>query len=345
MMKQAIAQLMQGQDLSAAQMEGAMRELMTGAVHEAQIGAFLSALAMKGETVTEVLAAVSVLRELSEKVSLPEGLWVETVGTGGDGAHLFNVSTASALLAVACGAKVAKHGNVAASTATGSADVLREAGLELQLSPAQVAQCMQETGFGFMFAQRYHQAMKHVVPSRKALGFRTIFNLLGPLANPAPVQHWVLGVFAVRWLEPYAEVVKALGAKRALVVHAQDGLDEISICAPSEMVELHEDGRLERYTFQPSDYGIRHADKSALVVQNSAQSLALIQKLLTGDKTAPAAAVDMLALNTAAVLRVAGVVTTWSQGIELAKATMQTARAWQQLQTIAQTTQRIKEKV
>ncbi|MDO4435248.1 MAG: anthranilate phosphoribosyltransferase [Cardiobacteriaceae bacterium] len=341
-MKQAIEQLMRGQNLSPTLMQEAMEKLMSGAVHEAQIGAFLTALSMKGETVEEVLAAVQVMRQLAEPVQLPEGIWVETVGTGGDGAHLFNISTASALLAVSAGAKVAKHGNVGASTATGSADVLRQAGVELQLSAQEVAQCMAETGFGFMFAQRYHQAMKHVVPSRKALGFRTIFNLLGPLANPAPVKRWVLGVFDEKWLMPYAEVVKALGAERALVVHAKDGLDEISVCAETDVVELLPDGTLTRYTLNPRDFGWDYQDKSALVVQNSAESLAMIEWLFKDAKHAPAIAVDMLAINTAAVLRMADLVETWEQGIERAKLMMRGGRAWQVLQKVASVSQQVK---
>ena len=252
---QALKQLMAGQDLAADDMQAVMQQIMTGACTDAQIGGFLVALAMKGETVEEITAAAKVMRGLSSAVTLDAPNLVDTCGTGGDGALIFNVSTASALVAAAAGAQVAKHGNRSVSSSTGSADLLEHAGVVLGLTPEQVAQCVEQIGVGFMFAPAHHGAMKYAIGPRKEMAVRTVFNLLGPLTNPAAAPNQVLGVFSPDWVEPMAHVLKALGSRHVMVVHSDDGLDEISIAAKTQVAEL-KDGEVTTWTLDPSDYGV-----------------------------------------------------------------------------------------
>ena len=264
---------------------------------------------------------------------------VDPVGTGGDGASLFNVSTAAAVIASAGGVKIAKHGNVAASSASGSADVLHQAGVVVDLEPAQVKACIAETGFGFMFAQAYHQAMRHVVPIRRAIGIRTVFNVLGPLANPAGVKHQVLGVFSKAWLWPMVEVARSLGAKRGLAVHSQNGLDEFSVTAVNHIVELRNDGIIFDHEVDPKSFGMTYGDHSPLQVKDAAQSLALIEQVFaTGE---PAIGFDMLALNAAAIFLVAGKVANLAEGVELARSLMRDGSATRQLSRIVACSQRL----
>ena len=227
--QQAIGAVLEGNDLSVEEMQAVMQQIMTGEATDAQIGGFLVGLRMKGETVDEIVGAASVMRKLAASVSVSGDYLVDIVGTGGDSAGIFNVSTASAFVASAAGARVAKHGNRSVSSKSGSADLLEAAGVRLDLSPDEVALCINEMGVGFMFAVNHHSAMKHAIGPRKELGVRTIFNLLGPLTNPASVPNLLLGVFDRKWLRPVAEVMQQLGAKHVLVVHSEDGLDEISV--------------------------------------------------------------------------------------------------------------------
>lgn len=341
-MKEAIERLIKGEDLSAGEMRGAIQMMMRGDAEPAAIGSFLTALAIKGETVEEVTAAAEVMRSLAQQVALAsDQVMVDPVGTGGDGASLFNVSTASAIIASAAGVKIAKHGNIAASSASGSADVLREAGVVLELSPNQVRQSIERCGFGFMFAPAYHSAMRHVGPSRRAMGIRTVFNLLGPLSNPASVRHQVLGVFSKDWLRPMVEVAKALGSEHIICVHSQNGLDEFSVTAKNDVCELFPDGRIEQYTIDPHELGIAHASDEVLKVANAEESLALIAQVFR--EGTPAVAKDMLAFNTAAILRVAGKVTDWEEGLALANAVMEDGRATRQLAQIVAVSQALKD--
>lgn len=341
-MKSAIAQLVKGQDLSGEMMQDCMRRMMSGQANEAEIAAFLTALTIKGETVEEVSAAAQVMRELALAVALPdkEAVIVDPVGTGGDGASLFNVSTAASIIASAAGVKIAKHGNIAASSASGSADVLRQAGVELTLSAQAVAEMIEECGFGFMFAQAFHSAMRHVAPVRRALGIRTVFNVLGPLSNPASVKYHLFGVFSRAWLMPMAEVAKNLGAKKVLVVHSDNGLDEFSITHPNTYVEMQADGSLLEMRLDPLELEMRYNDHHALQVQDSAQSLALIEAIFDGG--GPAIGLDMLALNAAAIFKVAGLCENWQDGIVLAKDTIRTGKAKAQLARIARFSQGIR---
>jgi anthranilate phosphoribosyltransferase len=250
-MQAAIKLITQHQHLSEQQMTAAMRMIMTGEATDAQIGGFLIGLQMKGETITEIAAAASVMRELATPVQVTGEHIIDTCGTGGDGASSFNVSTASAFVVAAAGGKVAKHGNRSVSSTSGSADVLETAGVNLELTPEQVAHCVETTGVGFMFAQRHHGAMKYTVGPRREMGVRTIFNLLGPLTNPAKAKHQVMGVFDKKWVEPIAQVLQKLGSKHVMVVHAEDGMDEISIGADTFVAEL-KNGEISTYTIKVS---------------------------------------------------------------------------------------------
>ncbi len=310
----AIRAITEGHDLSRAAMITVMRGIMTGQATPAQIGGFLIGMRMKGETVDELVAAATVMRELATPVDVSSEYLVDTCGTGGDGAHTFNISTASAIVAAAAGAKVAKHGNRSVSSRCGSADVLEAAGVNLDLGPDQVARCVRELGVGFLFAPRHHSAMKHAIGPRKELGVRTLFNLLGPLTNPAGAPNQVVGVFSEQWLEPLAQVLQRLGSNHVLVVHADDGLDEISIGAPTQVAEL-KDGRIDRYRIAPADFGLTAGATDALVVQTAEQSLALIDQVFTGQ---PGPARDIVVLNAGAAVYAAGLSETLAAGVKRA---------------------------
>lgn len=332
-MQKVLALLVQGKEIPPDVMRDTIHLMMSGEADPVQVGGFLSALSLKGETVGEVTAAVKAMQELALPVSLAgDEVMVDPVGTGGDGASLFNVSTASAIVAAAGGVKIAKHGNVAASSASGSADVLREAGVDVALSPEQVKACVENTGFGFMFAQAYHQAVRHVVHVRRALGHRTLFNVLGPLSNPAGVRHQVLGVFSRDWLRPMAEVARELGRKRVLVVHSRNGLDEFSVTHINDVAELKENGEVIEYALDPRELGLHHDSHDSLKVGNARESLALIEEIMK--KQTPEAGFDMLSLNAAAIFYVAGVVADLQDGVLLAKSIMKDGRAWAKMQEV-----------
>ena len=332
---QALKQLMAGQDLAADDMQAVMQQIMTGACTDAQIGGFLVALAMKGETVEEITAAAKVMRGLSSAVTLDAPNLVDTCGTGGDGASIFNVSTASALVAAAAGAQVAKHGNRSVSSSTGSADLLEHAGVVLGLTPEQVAKCVEQIGVGFMFAPAHHGAMKYAIGPRKEMAVRTVFNLLGPLTNPAAAPHQVLGVFSPDWVEPMAHVLKALGSRHVMVVHSDDGLDEISIAAKTQVAEL-KDGEVTTWTLDPSDYGVNLGSLDGLSVPDVAGSHRLVMNALTG-VAGPES--DIVALNAGAAIYVAGLTSDLASGVDRARQVMQSGEAAQKLSALAALTQ------
>ena len=295
--KQALETVVLGTNLCAAEMRDVMRQIMTGNASEAQIGAFLVALRMKGESIDEIAGAVEVMRELVTGVTVSgEGL-VDIVGTGGDESNLFNVSTAAAMVVAAAGARVAKHGNRAVSSKSGSADLLEAAGVNLNMTAEQVARCINEVGVGFLFAVNHHSAMKHAVAARQAVGIRTLFNVLGPLTNPAYVQRQVVGVFNPALCRPMAEVLMRLGSVHALVVCANDGLDEVSLATPTSVAEL-KNGEVKEYVITPESLGVDSTSLVGLSVADSAESLALIQDAL-GKRRTPAAekAASIIALN------------------------------------------------
>lgn len=315
--RDAIAHLLERRDLSRAEMRTVFSTVMSGGATDTQIGALLVALRMKGETVDEIAGAVELMRELALPVNVSGEHLVDIVGTGGDGSSLFNVSTASSFVVAAAGGQVAKHGNRAVSSKSGAADLLEAAGVRLDVTPAEVERCVREIGVGFMFAVNHHTAMKFAVGPRRELGVRTIFNLLGPLANPAGVKKMLLGVYSQAWLRPVAEVMKVLGAEHVLVVHSEDGLDEISIAAPTDVAELHR-GEIREYRIQPEDFGLRRASLDSLVVKDASESLALIRKALGNDSQAEAAS-DIVALNAGAALYAADVASSLEQGVSLAQ--------------------------
>ena len=332
--KDALARVVERHDLDRAQMGAAMRALMSGEATPAQIAGFLIALRMKGETVDEITAAAEVMRELATKVPVDKAFreqLVDTCGTGGDASGLFNVSTASAFVVAAAGGRVAKHGNRSVSSRSGSADVLEAAGVKLDLGPKEVARCIKDVGVGFMFAPAFHGAMKHAIGPRKEMGVRTIFNLIGPLTNPANAPNQVLGVFDLRWVEPLAEVLDKLGSQHVMVVNSEEGLDEISIARPTLVAELRE-GMLRTYAIDPEEFGLAHPNLAGLKVNSAQESLALIQRVFAGEK-GPAR--DMLLLNAGAALYVCGRAKDHAQGIEQAAAAIDDGTAAKKLAALA----------
>ena len=311
----ALGRLLAREDLDEAAMTGAMRQVMTGEATPAQIGAFLVALRMKGETVEEVAAAAAVMRSLAERVDLGGLDAVDIVGTGGDSTGTFNVSTASAIVTAAAGVPVAKHGNRSVSSKSGAADLLEAAGVNIDLDAAAVGECVRRVGIGFMFAPRHHSAMKHAIGPRREMGVRTLFNLLGPLTNPAGVRRQVLGVYAAEWVRPLAEALGRLGAVRATVVHGENGMDEVSLEGPTRVAEL-EGGRVVERTIAPGDFGIDTAPLEAIRVADAAESLALIERVLAGE-AGPAR--DVVLLNAGAAIAVGGGADTMAGGVERAR--------------------------
>ncbi len=314
-MPAAIAKVVDRQDLSEAEMLDVMHLIMSGGATQAQIGGFLIGLRMKGETVGEIIGAARVMRELSTKVVTSRKDIVDTCGTGGSGSNKFNVSTAAVFVAAAAGVQVAKHGNRGASSKSGSADLLEAAGANITLSPTQVARCIETIGAGFLFAVSHHSAMKHAIGPRREMVTRTIFNLLGPLTNPAGAERQVIGVYARRWLRPIAEVLKSLGSVHVLVVHSADGLDEISIAAETFVAEL-KNGEITEYSIRPEDFGLERQPITSLVIENSAQSLVLVEQALAGKHLAAAA---IVALNAGAAIYVSGQCADMAAGVEMAQ--------------------------
>jgi len=313
-MPSAIRAVIERRHLSGEDMRDVMRLIMTGGATPAQIGGFLVGLRTKGETVEEIAAAASVMRELATPVVVQGPHLVDTCGTGGDGASTFNISTAAAFVVAAAGGRVAKHGNRSISSKSGSADVLEAAGVNLDLTPEQVARCIQEVGVGFMFAPKHHAAMKHAIGPRREMGVRTVFNLLGPLTNPAKAPSQVMGVFSDEWVEPLAHVLQKLGSQHVLVVHAEDGMDEISIGAPTNVAEL-KNGQISTFTIQPEQFGVQRGSVSDLVVTSPADSLAMIQSVLNN---ASGPARDIVVLNAGAAIYVAGLSNNLGGGVQRA---------------------------
>ena len=316
--KTALGKVVDQLDLSTEEMQDVMRQIMTGQCTDAQIGGFLVALRMKSETLDEITGAAMVMRELASGVQINAERLVDTCGTGGDGANIFNVSTAAALVVAAAGGKVAKHGNRAVSGKSGSADLLEAAGVNLNLTPEQVARCVESVGVGFMFAPAHHGAMKHAIGPRRELGMRTIFNMLGPMTNPAGVKHQVIGVFTQALCRPIAEVLKRLGSEHVLVVHSKDGLDELSLASTSYIAEL-KDGEVREYEVSPEELGIQSRSLIGLTVDDAAASLKLIRDALGKRETeAGEKAADIIILNAGAALYAADHASSLREGVELA---------------------------
>ncbi len=320
--KPLIAKVAAGLDLTEAEAEIAFSQILSGESTPAQTAAFLMALRVRGETIAEISGAVRAMRARMAKVTAPEGA-IDLVGTGGDGSGSWNVSTLAALLVAACGVPVAKHGNRAASSKSGAADVLQALGMRIGLSPDEVAASVAQTGFGFMLAPAHHPAMRHVGPVRTELGTRTIFNLLGPLANPAGVKRLLIGVFAPSWLEPIAHTLHALGTERALVVHGSDGLDEITTTGPTEAVELN-NGAVRRFVITPEEAGLPRAKPEDLQGGEPGQNAQALRAVLDGARNAYR---DIAVLNAAAGLMIAGAADTLRAGAAMAQAAIDRGQA------------------
>lgn len=333
--QQALERLIDKRDLSSTDMESVMRQVMTGEATPAQIGGFLIALRMKGETVDEVAAAASVMRSLATQVSLGHDDAIDIVGTGGDASSTFNISTCSAIVAAAAGARVAKHGNRSISSKSGAADLLEEVGVNIELAPDQVAHCIDTINLGFMFAQRHHSAMKHAIGPRREMGVRTVFNLLGPLTNPAGARSQLLGVYDAQWVRPVAEVLGKLGSEHVMVVHGHSGMDEISISGPTQVAELKA-GSVREFTIEPADFGLTVAPLSSIQVEGAEQSLTLINGVLANE-AGPAR--DIVMLNSGAALCVAGVVDSIGAGVELAGQTLSSGAARAKLEDLIRVSQ------
>jgi anthranilate phosphoribosyltransferase len=333
--QQAIAAAVDHRDLSTDEMIQVMRQVMGGEATQAQIGGLLIALRMKGESIDEITGAAQVMRELSTKVNVDKTHLVDTCGTGGDGSNLFNVSTAAAFVVAAAGGRVAKHGNRSVSSSSGSSDVLEKLGVPLDLTPEQVARCVDEVGLGFMFAPAHHGAMKHAVGPRRELALRTLFNMLGPMTNPAGVTRQVVGVFSEALCRPMAEVLKRLGSEHVLVLHSNDGLDEISIAAETQIAEL-KDGVVKEYSIKPEDLGVESRSLMGLSVSDADQSLALIRGALSGDDSDEASkAADIIALNSGAALYVSGVADSLLDGVKRAQDVIGSGQALEKMKHLA----------
>ncbi len=314
--QQAVSKVVGGSALTADEMVQTMRKIMSGECTDAQIGGLLVALRMKGESVEEIAAAATVMRELATGVTCKTADLVDIVGTGGDGISTFNVSTCSSLVAAAAGIKVAKHGNRAVSSSSGAADVLEAAGVNIDLDAEQVAKCVDTVGLGFMFAPKHHGAMRHAIGPRKDLGMRTIFNVLGPLTNPASAPKQLIGVYSDHLVVPIAEVLAKLGSKRAMVVHAEDGMDEISIGSKTHVAELR-DGKVTSSTIDPAMFSMSQTDTAQIKVGSAQESLSMIKRVLANE-AGPAR--DIVALNSGAAIFIAGIADSHQQGVEKALA-------------------------
>ncbi len=321
--QQALNKLLDKQDLSSAEMRDVMQLIMSGGATDAQIGGFLIALRCKGETVDEITAAAAVMRELASKVAVSGEHVIDTCGTGGDGANTFNISTTCAFVVAAAGGQVAKHGNRSVSSSSGSADVLEVAGVNLDLSAEQVAQSVDEIGVGFLFAPKHHGAMKYAIGPRKEMGVRTLFNLLGPLSNPAETANQLIGVFSSDWVEPLAQVLKRLGSQHVLIVNAEDGLDEISIASASNIAELKE-GVVSTYQITPEQFGVQRSSLETLAVDGAESSLVMLKSVLNNQA---GAAKDIVILNAGAAIYAANLTIALEAGIKKAQQVIESGAA------------------
>lgn len=324
-MNQLLEKLLNHQNLTSEEMRQAMHFFMSGKASQAQIAGFLCALRSKGETIEEIAAATEVMRELATPIAISGENLIDTCGTGGDGANTFNISTTGAFVVAAAGGKVAKHGNRSVSSCCGSADVLELAGVDLTLTPEQVAQCVENLGIGFLFAQNYHDAMQHTRAVRKELGVRTLFNLLGILSNPAKVKNQLIGVFEKKWLEPLAQVFKKLGSSHVLIVSAEDGLDEISIACETHVAEL-KNGEILNYTISPEQFGLTRANLKNIAISNANESLEMLNAVLNNEN---GSAKDIVLLNAGAAIYAADLTDSLEKGIVKAREVIENGSAKQ----------------
>ena len=333
MIRDALIKLVDKNDLTPGEMTAAMTEIMSGETSEIEISAFLTALKMKGETVDEISSAAKVMREKAESVNLGDYYTLDTCGTGGDTMGTYNISTASAFIAAVAGIKVVKHGNRSISSSCGSADVLEALGVNIALDPDGVKKCVEQVGMGFMFAPSHHKAMKHVMGVRRTLGFRTMFNILGPLSNPAGAKAQVLGVFDKSLTAPLANVLKNIGLERALVVHGKDGLDEISVCDTTYVAELCE-GKITEYEIAPEDFGMRRAVIDDIKGGTAKENADIIRDIFEGKDTS--ARLDILLLNAGAALYAGKKAQSIKEGAGLAGDIIKSGKALHTLDRLAE---------
>ncbi len=331
----AIAKVLEPADLESSEMREVMGQILAGEATPAQTAGFLVALRAKGESVEEIAAACKVLREQALRVEVTGAHLIDTCGTGGDCLDTFNVSTTAAFVVAAAGGRVAKHGNRSVSSRSGSADVLEAAGVKLDLTPSQVKRCLEEIGIGFLYAPRHHGALRQVAEVRQELGIRTLFNLLGPLLNPAGARHQLLGVFDARYVIPLAQVLNKLGSRHALVVHAEDGLDEISLAAPTQVAELKA-GEVRTYSVVPEQFGILRTPLTAIQVDSVAASLKIMRGVLAGK---PGPASDIVTLNAGAAIYAADLTESLASGVEKARAVLTSGAALDKLNALIEWTQ------
>ncbi len=329
MLTKLLEKLFNHENLNHEEMRAAMQFFMSGESNDAQIAGFLCALRSKGETIDEITAAAEVMRELATPIEITGKHVIDTCGTGGDGANTFNISTTSAFVVAAAGGKVAKHGNRSVSSCCGSADVLELAGVNLNLLPEQVAQCVRVTGIGFLFAPNYHGAMQHTRNVRKNLGVRTMFNLLGTLSNPAKVENQLIGVFDKKWVEPLAHVFNKLGSKHVLVVSAEDGLDEISIACETHVAEL-KNGVVSNYTITPEQFNLPRADLDTIAIKNAAESLEMLKDVLNNRAES---AKNIVLLNAGAAIYAANLTDSLAEGIAKANEVIVNGAAYEKFET------------
>ena len=332
----ALARIVARESLREAEMEAVFHQLMDGAATPAQMAGLLVALRMKGETVDEITGAVRAMRAHAAAVRPRAAVVVDTCGTGGDQRGTFNISTAAALIAAGAGLTIAKHGNRAMSGTVGGADVLEALGVKIDLAPERVAECIDTVGLGFLFAPTFHPAMKHAAGPRRELGVRTIFNLIGPLANPAGARHQVVGVFAAHWTEPLAQALGRLGSVHALVVHGDDGLDEISLAAPTQISEW-KDGALRTFRVTPEELGVARCRGSDLDGGDSQTAASIIHGIVAA---APGPRADIAVVNAAAAIYVGGLATSIAAGIDRARDAIRSGRARQKLEQLVELTNR-----
>jgi anthranilate phosphoribosyltransferase len=330
MLKSYLAKLINMENLTEAEMMEAMNRIMDGEATPAQIGGFLTALRLKGETVPEIIGAARVMRQKALRVKF-DAPAIDTCGTGGDGSNTFNISTTAAFIVAAAGLPVAKHGNRAMSSQCGSADLLEALGVKVDLPPEQIASCLKEAGIGFMFAPVFHQSMKHAVGPRRELGFRTIFNMLGPLTNPAGANYQLLGVYQAELTEVLAEVLRCLGAERVMVVHGGGGLDELALEGVNKVSYLDQ-GVVKTFTFAADDIGLPAAANELLRGGAAAANALLTERILKGDELGPKR--DVVLLNAAAALMVGGYVPDLKAGVALAGQLIDNGAAYQKLEAL-----------
>ena len=333
-------QLINRENLSPETMSDFMTELMSGQLAAPAAAALLTGLRAKGETLDEIVAAARVMRDFSNRVEVADNSgFVDIVGTGGDGVSTFNISTTCLFVVAAAGAKVAKHGNRSVSSKSGSADALEALGVNLTLTPAQVGECIAATGIGFMFAPNHHPAMRHISPIRKELGVRTLFNMIGPLANPANAPYMLMGVFSRHLLPVMSEALRQLGTKRALVVHSEDGMDEVSIFAPTYVSEL-KDGHIREYMINPNHFNFDYASIHDIRVQSPEQSIEMMKSALSG---APSAARDIVLMNSGVALYTLGMCKTIEQGVDKAREVIDSGKPLEKIAEYVAFTQQFKE--